>query len=669
MSNPSPAVQTKTRTTVQTVSADSSHPEKYSANDIRTALKNHFGHADFREGQQRVISRLLAGKSAAAVFPTGGGKSLCYQLPSLMLDGLTLVVSPLIALMKDQIDALTANGIKAARLDSTLDADAYRQIMLELRDGSLRLLYVAPERFNNERFRQSISDIDIALFAVDEAHCISEWGHNFRPDYLKLVQFAKACGAQRVLALTATATKEVMVDICTAFDIEPDCAVNTGFYRSNLQLHATAVGADSRDALLLNKIKTSASGSAIVYVTLQKTAEKVAALLADNGIPARHYHAGLKEEQRTAVQDWFIASDEGIVVATIAFGMGIDKSNIRYVYHYNLPKSLENYSQEIGRAGRDGKLSQCHLLACADDLIPLENFIYGDTPNRSSVDSLVNFVFSQDTDFDISLYDLSRQCDIRPLVLRTLLTQLELKGYISGGTPFYANYQFKPLQTSAEILGRFNEERAQFIGNIFRCATKSRTWFQVDLDTTAQTLNCQRHRLVAALDYLAEQNLLEVKVAGVRNRYTIDRRPKSVDDLAAALSDEADKREEREIARLQSVLDWICLNECQTSALCARFDSPLNADCGHCGWCIEQKPVIPAARSAKSISVGVLQQATALRLEHEDLLSSAKTLSRVLCGLSSPQITKAGLHKSKLFGVAESIPFQQVLKQVSAGVP
>src|SRR5699024_10432736 len=294
------------------------------------------------------MQHLLAGRSAAAVFPTGGGKSLCYQLPALALDGVTLVVSPLIALMKDQIDALTKRGIAAARIDSALSLDEYRDVMQRIRGGNLRLLYVAPERFNNERFRQAIKSVRIALFAVDEAHCISEWGHNFRPDYLKLVNFAHLCGAERILALTATATPRVLDDICAGFDIAPECAIRTGFHRPNLTLLTTPVTAAERDTVLLERLQQRDPGPAIIYVTLQKTAERVADQLAAAGLPACAYHAGFKAEQRTAIQDWFIHSDDHIVVATIAFGMGIDKADIRYVYHYNLPTSLENYSQALG---------------------------------------------------------------------------------------------------------------------------------------------------------------------------------------------------------------------------------------------------------------------------------------------------------------------------------
>src|SRR5213083_1025335 len=255
-------------------------------------LAARFGFASFRPGQQRVVETLLAGRSALAVFPTGAGKSLCYQLPALLLDGMTIVVSPLIALMKDQIDFLQRSGIAAARLDSSLDAAEQREIFDRLRVGALKLLYVAPERFNNERFLAQLARTRISLFAVDEAHCISEWGHNFRPDYLKLAERARELDAERVLALTATATPAVVADIRVGFGIEEADAIVTGFYRPNLMLLLVPVAAGERDELLLERLRERAPGSTIVFVTLQRTAERVAALLAESGVPARAYHAG-----------------------------------------------------------------------------------------------------------------------------------------------------------------------------------------------------------------------------------------------------------------------------------------------------------------------------------------------------------------------------------------
>jgi len=498
--------------------------------DARAALKQHFGFETFRLGQEAVVAHLTAGHSAAAVFPTGGGKSLCYQLPALLLPGLTLVVSPLIALMKDQIDALTRRGIiVAARLDSTLDAAAYRAVMEQVRQGTLRLLYVAPERFNNERFREAITPLRISLFAVDEAHCISEWGHNFRPDYLKLAGFARACGAERVLALTATATERVLADICDGLAIATERAVRTGFYRPNLSLTMTPVmtpvSAAERDGSLLAALRANPPGPTIVYVTLQRTAEEVAERLVAAGCEARAYHAGMQDALRTEIQDWFMTSDQAIVVATIAFGMGIDKANIRYVYHYNLPKSLENYSQEIGRAGRDGELAICHMLVCPDDLNVLENFVYGDTPHPDAVRGLIRDIFARGSEFDISLYDLAFEHDIRLLVLRTLLTYLELKGLLAGGTPLYGQYRFKPLLTSREILARFEGSRRSFLADLFRQARQARSWFHIDPAAAATVLGTDRERIIRALDWLGEQQMLRVEATGLRYRYRCLRSP------------------------------------------------------------------------------------------------------------------------------------------------
>src|SRR3989441_11884363 len=368
-----------------------------------------------------------------------------------MWDGITLVVSPLIALMKNQIDFLRSRGISAARLDSSLTDEEARAANELLLSGKLKLLYVAPERFNNERFLEMMRRTKITLFAIDEAHCISEWGHNFRPDYLKLAETAKELNAERVLALTATATSSVVENICARFGIPKECAVVTGFYRPNLDIWTTPIPAVDRDRLLLDRLNSREPGATIVYVTLQKTAERVASLIERAGHPARPYHAGMETDERTSVQEWWMSSDQNIVVATIAFGMGIDKADVRYVYHYNLPKSLESYSQEIGRAGRDGARSTVELFACIEDVPVLENFAYGDTPTEAALQGLVEELLTAGEEFDVSPYDLSSRHDLRPLVLRTALTYLELMGVLRQGTPFYAGYEMRPLLPVPEI--------------------------------------------------------------------------------------------------------------------------------------------------------------------------------------------------------------------------
>jgi len=633
--------------------------------NLDESLEKNFGFDHFNAGQREVIEILMAGHSALAVFPTGGGKSLCYQLPALLMPGLTLVVSPLIALMKDQIDALVKRGIAAARLDSTLSADAYHEVLSQARAGTLRLLYVAPERFNNERFRATIERLSIAMLAIDEAHCISEWGHNFRPDYLKLPAFSKRCGAERVLTLTATATPQVREDICHAFDIAPNHAVCTGFYRPNLTVLTTPVTAQARDHYLLNQLQQHTNGPTIVYVTLQKTAERMATQLSQAGFSARAYHAGLKNEVRAETQEWFMDSDDAIVVATIAFGMGVDKSNIRYVYHYNLPKSLENFAQEIGRAGRDGKPSTCELLICTDDLNVLENFIFGDTPTQPSLLSLVTELFSYDDQFDVSLYTLSAEHDIRPLVLRTLLTYLELDGYLEGGTPFYSSYRFKPQGSSTEILGHFKGERRQFIAAIFHQAQKAKSWFDIDLEQTAQAINAPRERIIRALDYLNEQNLLEVKTAGLRNRYRILKKPPSCDTLTSELYQRALKRENGELQRMQQVLDLASLQGCQVNALSAHFGDQRETPCGHCSWCLTGATTVTNQRADIAIDETVWQQAVALQTI-SPILNDPYALVRFLCGVTSPQLSRAKLSGHPLFGALAHVPFQRLLAYAKA---
>jgi ATP-dependent DNA helicase RecQ len=632
---------------------------------LHEALRSHFGFDQFLPGQEEVVGHLLAGKSAAAVFPTGGGKSLCYQLPALLLPGLTLVVSPLIALMKDQIDALSRRGIAAARLDSTLSADEYAQTMQRARGGSLRLLYVAPERFQNERFREAIGRIRVALFAVDEAHCISEWGHNFRPDYLKLVEFARQCRAERLLALTATATPKVLVDVCRAFNIEPECAIRNSCYRPNLTVLTTRVTALEQESRLVQRLSERPPGPAIIYVTFQRSAEELATRLAGQGFPARAYHAGLADDVRSTVQDWFMSSTSGIVVATIAFGMGIDKADIRYVYHYNPPKSLENYSQEIGRAGRDGRPAVCEMLLCLDDLSALENFALGDTPSRSAVDRLLGEVFEHGPEFDVSYYELSVLCDIRPLVVRTLLTYLELDGFLAGGTPYFSRYRFQPLRSSAEILAAFEGERRQFLRRLFQHAKKARIWFQIDLNEVVRALDVPRERVVRALDYLGERGWLKVDVSGARYRYRRLRVPSDMTALAKSLHARSVDRERQEIARIGQVVELAEHPGCQVALLCQYFGETRIEPCGHCTRCLgHDRVAMPYERSAPPLDETILTAALAVKRENPTVLADPVVMARWLCGITSPALTKSKLSSHRLFGALGQQSFPQLRERL-----
>ncbi len=544
----------------------------------------------FRPGQEAVINALLQGQSALAVFPTGGGKSLCYQLPALLLDGLTLVVSPLIALMKDQVDALQALGIPAARLDSSLDKAATQAIYDGLYERRLKLLYVSPERLKNERFVQRLARTNISLLAIDEAHCISEWGHNFRPDYLLLADLARKLRVERVLALTATATPEVAADICRQFSIQPQHYIQTSFARPNLQLRVTPCAADERKKILLQRLlQQPRTAATIIYVTLQKTAEEIAQAISDSGLNAVFYHAGLKDDERDQIQNAFMSGEVAIVVATIAFGMGIDKSNIRTVYHYNLPKSIENYVQEIGRAGRDGNSSVCELLAAGEDIRVLENFSYGDTPAREGLQELVQYLLSQGEQFDISNYELSQRFDLRPLVLNTALTYLELRGVINALTPFYSEYKVQFIQSREAILAQFDAARVQFLQQVFSAGRMGKKWLTLDIVTIAAQLAEPKERIQKALDYLAEKNWIELSVANLRQAYRNNQHINSAAELQS-LCDYLEQlfagREARDIKRITRVLEFANNPACLSQQLMQYFGEQSAQPCGVCNHCV-----------------------------------------------------------------------------------
>jgi ATP-dependent DNA helicase RecQ len=353
------------------------------ADELVNKLHEYFGFDNFLKGQQEVINLVVAKESAAAIFPTGSGKSLCYQLPALLLENMTLVVSPLLSLMKDQLDFLEEKNIPAARLDSTLTRDQYNTIIQKAKSGAIKILMISVERFKNERFRTHLKQMNISLMVVDEAHCISEWGHNFRPEYIKLPHYRREFNIAHVLLLTATAAPPVVEDMCKRFDIPKEHVIITGFYRNNLHLRVTPCTGDQKNKHLVNRLAEH-PGASIVYVTQQKTAEQVAEMLNANGIDAVPYHAGMKSEERETIQDDFMGDKAPVVVATIAFGMGIYKPDVRSVAHLDLPASMESYYQETGRAGRDGKSSDAWMACSLSDVAGRQGVPGRAAPQRSA---------------------------------------------------------------------------------------------------------------------------------------------------------------------------------------------------------------------------------------------------------------------------------------------
>ena len=639
---------------------------------VAATLRERFGHDAFRDGQEAVIDAILADRSALAVFPTGGGKSICYQLPALILDGLTLVVSPLIALMKDQVDSLVAKGIPAARLDSTLSADEALDLYRRLENNELRLLYVAPERLANEKFRARLAKIPLALLAIDEAHCISEWGHNFRPDYLKLTRFAAELKIPRVLCLTATATPKVAGDICKYFSIQPEDHHQLTFYRPNLDLVVTPISDRDRRQHLLNRLRESPIQPTIIYTTLQHGAESLASFLKRNGLPVRPYHAGLRPEARSEIQDAFMSGQVPIICATIAFGMGIDKSDIRAIYHYNLPKSLENYTQEIGRAGRDGERAQCELLACEDDLRTLANFTYGDTPQPDAVRSILRILLDQPGEFDISTYELSRSHDIRPLVINTLLTYLELEGFLKATSPFYSTYKVSFARDLDHLLNGFDSNRQTFLRQLFATAKPGYKWQEINPEEAAAQIGEPKDKIIKAIGYLEDLGDIAVKPSGVRQGYRLLKEPEDLSALTQRMIDLFQQRENSDIQRLREVVDHALAPSCLYSSLLHHFGERMEG-CGHCSRCRGDAPpeTLPCSSSPEITDEDLTLIQDLINLKQPGL-RAPRALARFLCGMTSPATTyswylpegarrKQRLTSHDAYSLLELHPFQAVL--------
>ncbi len=634
-------------------------------------LQQHFGFDQFRGGQQQVIDTILAGQSAAAIFPTGSGKSLCYQLPAIALPNLTLVISPLLALMQDQLAFLADKGIPAASIDSMQTRDQTQHIMQQVRMGQIKILMVSVERLNNERFRQFLQQIPISLLVVDEAHCISEWGHNFRPDYLKLPTYKQQFHIEQTLLLTATATDNVIDDMAKKFAIETHNVTTTGFYRSNLNLYVHGTSEGDKMNLLSQWLPSYHGQSGIIYVTLQQTAENVALNLQQQGIDAQAYHAGMDSDKRQFIQKQFMQGEVKLIVATIAFGMGIDKADIRYVIHYDLPKSIENYSQEIGRAGRDSQAADCLVLANKDNINVLENFVYGDTPERSEIEFVIKELLTQGQEnhgqIDIVLYHLSSQSNIRMLALKTLLVYLELVGLIKPSHSYFAEYKFKLLTEESALLAAFPGERQAFIKAMLQSSQKAKIWYNVDFDAMAKLYSDDRQRMVRAIDYLDEKGFIELQTKQMTEVYQLLNANVDVSALSQQIHQQFSVKEQNEVSRISALINFFASDQCLSKQLAEYFsDAQLTQPCGHCSVCHGQVAVLPEKPMMQSLTDHNFINLTSEISAKLGSQRSVTLLSRFLCGLTTPIFTKLRVRKLTGFAALEQYRYSDVKDWVAS---
>ncbi|MFJ7316036.1 ATP-dependent DNA helicase RecQ [Pseudomonas sp. NPDC098747] len=634
---------------------------------MHNTLEQVFGYPQFRPGQEATISAVLAGRSAAAIFPTGSGKSLCYQLSALMLPNLTLVVSPLLALMQDQLAFLQRHGIAAGSIDSAQSRDVANDVMARARSGELKVLMISVERLKNERFRNFLQQVPISLLVVDEAHCISEWGHNFRPDYLKLPDYQRQFNIPQTLLLTATATPKVITDMQAKFAIAAEDVVTTGFYRPNLNLLVEPVRGQDKRRRLVEWMAERPGQPSIVYVTLQKTAEHIAEHLERNGIQAEAYHAGLPHDKREAIQKRFMAGQSNCIVATIAFGMGIDKSDIRNVVHFDLPKSIENYSQEIGRAGRDGQPSDCLVLANRDSLNVLENFVYGDTPERDGIRYVLDELKASvpEGQWEFLLGPLADQSNIRALPLKTLLVQLELRGLIAPRYAYYAEYRFKYLLEPEALLERFEGERRDFVAAIVQTSSRARTWATVSFEAMYTQYSAERNRVVKALDYFQEKGWVELESKQMTEVYSVLKSDFDSDVLSADLHDYFTRHEQAEVARIHAMLEVFATERCLGYRLAEYFgDHNAPERCGHCSVChghvarLPEPPQLPPLvdKNFTTLCGDFIHK----HEQHTGNVPTAERLTRFLCGISVPLFTKLKARTISGYAALEDYPYAEV---------
>jgi ATP-dependent DNA helicase RecQ len=570
----------------------------------RDVLRARFGFPDFRPGQERAVASVLAGRDTLVVLPTGGGKSICYQVPALVLPGLTVVVSPLISLMKDQVDALTARGIPATFLNSTLTSAEVTQRMARVVSREIKMLYVAPERFDFGSAAERLKDVGVSLLAIDEAHCISEWGHDFRPSYLRVAQVRERLGWPPAVALTATATAHVRTDIARQLRLENAETIITGFDRTNLRYHVIPTKSDAEKDEALIGILREHKGVAIVYAATRRNVEKVTATLERARFSALAYHAGLDDAHRHDVQTAFMNGDVRAIVATNAFGMGIDKANVRVVIHHAMPGTLEAYYQEAGRAGRDGKPSEVFLLHAFPDRFTHEFFIKGAHPERLVIEQVFDKVRkladrNGTVQFEPASLAASLPGKVSDREVESALRVLARAGALATASDSGNRARVRLLATPDRVtreLGAAPGSELELLRALWRMAGNAlNDGAEIDVDALPHTFG-GAYGATRLLDQLQGRQFLEWQKVGGSDRVTDLRRPLS----AYPINWEAlDRRRLNELAKLDSMQGYAYAKGCRRNYVLRYFGDPAaGKDCGGCDNCLGTHGAFPSARAS-----------------------------------------------------------------------
>ncbi|HEY0003796.1 MAG TPA: RecQ family ATP-dependent DNA helicase [Pyrinomonadaceae bacterium] len=554
------------------------------------ALREHFGFEDFREGQREVINAVLEGHDTVVVMPTGGGKSLCYQLPALMLEGATVIVSPLIALMKDQVDALRARNLPATFINSSIDFEEQKARVAGVRRGQYKLVYVAPERFRSASFVEALKSARISLVAVDEAHCISTWGHDFRPDYLRLRSALEQIGRPQTIALTATATPYVRSDIIEQLSLREPRAFVSGFDRPNLSIKVQHTQKEREKIALIKSLAANNAGSGIIYTSTRKSVEQVAGRLQTAGLSVVAYHAGMDDAAREKAQDDFMSGRVQMIVATNAFGMGIDKPDIRFVAHYHMPGSIEAYYQEIGRAGRDGLPSSCVLLFNYADKRTQDYFIEGSFPPPETIARVYEALCAVGQKrIELSVSEIATRASLRnEMAVQSSLIILEKAGHIERGSAGENRASLRllmPAPQAREALGaRETKSRQVLFGLLGGHDLNERLEIELNIADFADSIGQDLSAVRRALTQLAGAGIISYQPARrTRGVLLLDEHP--VKQLRIRPKEIAN-RAALEQRKLREVINFCYTDRCYRAFILDYFGDPHHApNCGTCGNC------------------------------------------------------------------------------------
>jgi ATP-dependent DNA helicase RecQ len=630
-------------------------------NEITQVLQTHFGYSSLKPGQGKVVSHVLDGVNTLAVLPTGGGKSLCYQLPALMKEGLSIVVSPLIALMRDQVDTLTKKGIVAVRLDSSSSQEEQTVTLDQIQLGEIKLLYLSPERLVDPVMVKLLQSQKISLVAIDEAHCVSEWGHSFRPAYLRLSKVVKKLKPEVILALTATASPGVAREIRKAFGILKRDHVQTSFYRENLHFHVTACEDREKNDALLAALTDSSRLPAIVYATRRETVETLATMLRDHGMKARAYHAGMVSDARSEVQDGFVNGTIQVICATIAFGMGIDMAGVRAVIHYQPPKSPEGWIQESGRAGRDGLVSHCELLVSGNDRSMLESFLVAQKPTQQAVMNVLNKLFSQGKRSVISSYDLSTFNDIPREMLSILLTRLEMQGWIVAEQGSWLWCHAVPLVSIDRILIGFKPAQQKILRPIL-ASRKRVSLMELSGGTVAGQM-----KLMGLLAELNAAGDVKMKFSHRLLHFRVRQEPEDVENLAGLMHDVFEQHVQSGVDRIDAVMAVATSRKCIIASLLAHFGEKLDQPCCSCSSCLGEKRLRKLPKTVvPDVTQDELELIQAIASERKPALASPERLARFLCGIYSPGMMRYRLYQRTHWGLLKRLPYDEVLAYTTA---